>query len=162
MAVVRYAAVFLVTLVLGLAVAVVVGSLGLVVPGYWILPITFLAAGAFSALVAAWVANLISWGRSRTRLGWVLLGTEATALVVLGLFVAAGVLGLTGTLSLFVELLASMTVVAANATVLSWRLRETGGSSRGDTLLTAAVAAAALLAPIALIVFVCPLIGCSG
>jgi hypothetical protein len=65
MAVVRHAVVFVAALAAGMIVAMPVAVLGLVVPGYAIVPVTFGVATAFSVLCAVWVGNLLVWGASR-------------------------------------------------------------------------------------------------
>lgn len=143
-----------------------VGVLGLVVPGYAIVPLTLGVATAFSVLCAVWVGNLLVRGASRGRLLWILLVCEATALVLMGMLWAIEVAGLGRELLLplttFEMLLLFMSVIAINATVLTWRAREEGSRHGRDALLTAIIAGVAMLAPVALLVFGCPLIGCSG
>ena len=163
MALVRYAATFVVSLALGILLAVTVGPLGLVVPGSWILPVTFGVAAASSALGAAWTSNLSTGGGSRARLGWVLLGTEATALVILGLLAAVSFLaGELVQASFFLEIVVSMIPIALNATILSERSREARTRWMPDVLLSLAVVAVALAAPVLLLVVACPYIGCTG
>ena len=124
--------------------------------------VTFGVAAAFSALGAAWVSNLLAWGRSRARLGWVLLWTEATAFVMLALLLGVNSLGETVMPTFFAELLVSMIPVALNAAILSMRSREPGTRHGRDIALGLAVAVGAVLAPIMLLFVVCPYIGCTG
>lgn len=163
MTVVRYALVFTAALALAILLSILVGPLGLVVPAGWILPVTYGVAAAFSALGAAWVGNVLVRNGSRARLAWVLLGTEATALLMLGLLVGAEtLLGIFADFTFFEEILATMIPVSLNATILSLRSREPRTRWAPDLWLSLTVAMAALLAPVLLLLVGCPFIGCSG
>jgi hypothetical protein len=142
-----------------------VGVLGLVVPAYAIIPVTFGVATAFSVLCAVWVSNALTRGTSRGRLLWVLLVCEATALVLMLVLWGIAATGLGRellALSEFETLFLSMVPIAVNATVLTWRSREAGSRNGRDFVLTMIVAGAAVAAPVLLLVVGCPLIGCSG
>jgi hypothetical protein len=162
MALLRYAVVSAAALAMGFPVAVMVGSLGLVVPGGVILPVTFGVSAAFAALGAAWVSNLLAWGRSHARIASVLVWTEATALVMLVLLMGVSYLGGAVSMSFFMELLVSTIPIALNAAILSMRLREPGTRYGRDVALGLAVGIAAVLAPILLLFVACPYIGCTG
>ena len=79
--------VFLAALLAAMAGALPVFVLGLFVPGYTVLPLTILLAGLFSALGAAWMANLLHPDRSTSDLLPIVGFTEsAAALLVVAMF----------------------------------------------------------------------------
>ncbi len=166
MVVLRYVVVFAAAVVGGMVAALPASSAGLVAPGFAVWPLALGVGAAFAALCAVCVGNLLVWGASRGRLLWILFICEATAGVLAVIVLEIGVTevgrDLLSPLSNFEIVLVAIIAIAVNACVATWHWREQERSYGRDAVLTLGIVAGALLAPPALLLLACPLIGCSG
>lgn len=153
-------AVFLVALLAGMAGALPVFVLGLFVPGYTVLPLTFFLAGLFSALGGAWMANVLHPDRSTSDLLPIVGFTElAAALLALAMFVLTFGLMVVWPFPAF-PLFFVVLALALVSSIASWRFRKAGRSLGRDAWLTLGIVIAALLIVVAAVFATCSLTPC--
>lgn len=134
--------------------------LGLFVPGYVVLSLTVFLAGLFSALGAAWTANLLRPDQTTSDLFPIVGYTEATALL---LVVALSAL----TFALMVvwpfpafPLLFVVLALALVSTICAWRFRKAGGRLGRDAWLTLGMLGGAILIVVLAVFATCSLTPC--
>jgi len=134
--------------------------LGLFVPGYTVLPLTVFVAGLFSALGAAWMANLVYPGRSTSDLLAIVGITESAAVLrVVALFALTFGLMVVWPFPAF-PLLLVVLALAVVSTIASWRFRKAGRSLGRDAWLTLGMIVAALLIVVVAVYATCSLTPC--
>ena len=134
--------------------------LGLFVPGYTVLPLTILLAGLFSALGAAWMANLLHYGRSTSDLLPIVGFTEsAAAMLVVASFALTFGLMVVWPFPAFPLLFVGL-ILALVSTIASWRFRKAERSLGKDAWLTLGMVGGALLAAVVAVFVTCSLVPC--
>lgn len=152
--------IFLAALLAGMAGAFPVFVLGLFVPGYTVLPLTVFLAGMFSALGAAWMANLLRPDRSTSDLLPIVGITEsAAALLLVAMFALTFGPMIVWPFPAFPLIFVVLTL-ALVSTVTSWRFRKAGRSLGKDAWLTLGMVGAALLIVVVAVYATCSLTPC--
>ena len=164
MVLLKHLLVSLAALAVGVFAGAPVLSLGLVVSGVVVLPLTFLFVAVVVCVTALWVGNGLDRGRTLGRPAPVLVVSLATAGVVAGLIL---VLALTTRLPFAYAppgllLILGAATVSLNATVTTWQFREEGRSLRRDALYSAAVLVFAVATLVAVVFFTCSLGYCDA
>lgn len=154
--------VFIAALAGGMIGAMPVGTLGLVVPFYVIMPLALIVGGLVSGISAGWAANLLAPDRTRSILlpiVGVSVAAAPVAVVIagIGLFVSRV---LRVSTNLFSILLLSMAILAASASVAAWRFRRTNGRLKRDLLITLGLLGAAPVVVAGTVFATCSLIRC--
>lgn len=154
--------VFLAALVGGMAGALPVATLGLVVPGYITVPLALIAGALVAGIGAGWVANLLAPDRTRS-----MLLPIAGASVVTGAAVAVAGMGLSvgGAWLVFPNrfsmLFLSMAVIAISTSFAAWHFRRLDGRLMRDLLTTLGLLGALVVVTLGTVFTTCSLVSCT-
>ncbi len=149
-------------LVGGMAGALPVATLGLVVPEYVTVPLSLIAGALVAGISAGWAANLLAPDRTRS-----MLPAIAGISVAAGAVVAVAGLGLSAAgASLvfpnrFSMLLLSMAVIAIGVSFATWHFRRIDGRLTRDLLTTLGLLGALIVVILGTVFTTCSLMGCT-
>ena len=133
----RYLMVWIIAMLVGTLGAFPVLTMGLVVPGTVIGPLSMGTGAILAAVGALWAGTLLDWGRTHGRPVLILGVCLSTAAVISAAYLAVQLLGgYSIAVSTGVTLLIGIAVIALNASVATWWFREDGRNLRRDALLT--------------------------
>ncbi len=148
-------------LVGGLAGAIFVFPLGLIVAGVIVLPLTMGAAALFAAISASWVATFLAPDRSRSRILPIVAACEAIAGVVTLAILVLRLSPATRLESPSAILVLGLLFIVPGTSVVTRRLRRPRSGLRRDALLTVGLLVLAVLIVVAA-VWIASLFGLAG
>ena len=125
----------------GLVGGIAILHWGLVTPLFIVWPLAVGRGALLAAIGASWVGTLLTPTRTRSRLLWVVLVSEVTAVVLAVVFLVGSIL-----VPLIFQLGFSAIVIALSASWATWRFRGPGEQMGRDAAMTLVLAMAVLVA----------------